>query len=53
VEAKKKEKWEGRTRTNKLVFFEDSADHCGELVKVRIERASPWALQGKLIERVD
>jgi tRNA-2-methylthio-N6-dimethylallyladenosine synthase len=48
VEGKKKGKWQGRTRTDKLVFFEDSADHLGQLVKVNIEHTSPWALQGKL-----
>ena len=46
VEGRKGGKWQGRTRTNKLVFFSDKADCLGELVKVRIERTSPWALQG-------
>ena len=50
VEARKKGKWQGRTRSNKLVFFpitEDDADRLGELVKVRVERAGPWSLQAQ------
>jgi len=50
VEGKKKGKWYGRTRSNKLVFFEDGADRLGQLVKVKIGKTSPWALQGKTIE---
>ena len=48
VEGRKGGKWEGRTRTNKLVFFPDPAERLGQLVMVRIEKASPWALQGLL-----
>ena len=48
VEGKKREKWYGRTRSNKLVFFEDSSDSIGQLVHVAISKTSPWALQGKI-----
>ena len=41
-------KWQGRTRSHKLVFFESEAYHQGELVTVKIERSSPWSLQGSL-----
>jgi len=47
VEGNKKGKWYGRTESNKLVFFHDDADCSGQLVKVNIEKTSPWALQGK------
>jgi len=47
VEGNKKGKWYGRTESNKLVFFQDDADCSGQLVKVNIEKTSPWALQGK------
>ena len=47
VEGNKKGKWYGRTESNKLVFFQDDADCSGKLVKVNIEKTSPWALQGK------
>jgi len=48
VEGKKKDKWYGRTRTGKLVFFTDTNDCLGQLVKVRIEHTSPWSLQAKI-----
>ena len=48
VEGKGKDKWQGRTRTDKLVFFSDKGDYSGQLVKIRIEKTSPWSLQGKV-----
>jgi len=48
VEGKKELKWQGRTRSGKLVFFSDRSDFLGQLVKVRIEKTSPWSLQGKV-----
>ncbi len=49
VEGRKKGKWWGRTRTDKLVFFEDEADRMGQLVEVKLEKTSPWSLQGGLV----
>ncbi len=46
VEGKKKVKWYGRTRTDKLVFFENDADCLGHLVSIEVKKTSPWALQG-------
>jgi len=46
VEGKKKGKWYGRTRTDKLVFFEKDADCLGQLVNIEVKKTSPWALQG-------
>ena len=46
VEGKKKGKWYGRTRTDKLVFFEKDSDCLGHLVNVEIKKTSPWSLQG-------
>jgi tRNA-2-methylthio-N6-dimethylallyladenosine synthase len=48
VEGKKKGKWYGRTRTDKLVFFENDADCLGQLINVEVKKTSPWALQGLL-----
>ena len=45
VDGRKNGKWRGRTRSGKLVFFEDLRDLMGELVNVRIESTSPWSLQ--------
>jgi tRNA-2-methylthio-N6-dimethylallyladenosine synthase len=46
VEGKKKDKWYGRTRTDKLVFFTGGRDYRGQLVNVKIEKTSAWSLQG-------
>ena len=49
VEGRKKGKWWGRTRSDKLVFFTDAADRLGQLVDVRIESTSAWSLQGRIV----
>jgi tRNA-2-methylthio-N6-dimethylallyladenosine synthase len=46
VEGRKKGRWWGRTRGDKLVFFNDSRNCRGKLIKLRVEKTSPWALQG-------
>jgi len=48
VEGKKKEKWYGRSKSGKLVFFRDDNDCLGKLINIRIEKASPWSLQGRV-----
>jgi tRNA-2-methylthio-N6-dimethylallyladenosine synthase len=48
VEGRNKGKWYGRTRTDKLVFFSSGREYPGQLVKIRIEKTSPWSLQGKI-----
>lgn len=47
VEGKKRGKWFGRTRSDKLVFFEDAGDRLGQLATVQVERTSPWSLGGE------
>jgi tRNA-2-methylthio-N6-dimethylallyladenosine synthase len=49
VEGQSKGRWYGRTRTNKLVFFDHPTPLAGQLVQVRIAQTSPWALQGDLV----
>jgi len=46
VESRKGGKWQGRTRTDKLVFFRDRENRRGQLVPLRIEHTGPWSLQG-------
>jgi len=46
VESRKAGKWQGRTRGGKLVFFSGHSDFLGQLVEIRVEKTSPWALQG-------
>ncbi len=56
VEEKKGDKWKGRTRTNKLVFFasdpDDGEDWRGRLVRVKISWAGPWSMQGEVQGKV-
>jgi len=46
VEGEHKNKWRSRTRTNKLVFFEDARDWRGKLANVTITWTGPWSMQG-------
>src|SRR5207249_618583 len=39
-------RWQGRTRTNRLVFLEDPRDLAGQLLDVTITSAGPWSMQG-------
>jgi len=53
VEGKKGDKWQGRTITDKLVFFSSPNNYRGQLVEVKIEKTSPWSLQGKLLNNTN
>ena len=46
IDGRKKGKWQGRTRNDKRVFCEADGDHMGELMRVTINKTSPWSLQG-------
>jgi tRNA-2-methylthio-N6-dimethylallyladenosine synthase len=46
VEGQHRDRWRGRNRTNRLVFFESPLDRRGELASVRVEWAGPWSLIG-------
>ena len=53
VESRKRGRWTGRTRGNKLVYFDapdDAAgvDFAGQLVDITIDRTSPWSLGGSV-----
>jgi len=48
VEGERKGKWYGRTRSGKLVFFTNHNNCLGQLMNIRIEKTSPWSLQGKV-----
>jgi len=47
-ETKVKERWKGRTPTNKLVFVETEEDLHGKVRPVRITWAGPWSMLGML-----
>ncbi|MAG36227.1 MAG: tRNA (N6-isopentenyl adenosine(37)-C2)-methylthiotransferase MiaB [Dehalococcoidia bacterium] len=40
------QRWGGRTRANRLVFFTHDGNPTGELAPVQITQASPWYLEG-------
>jgi tRNA-2-methylthio-N6-dimethylallyladenosine synthase len=56
-----RQQWKGRNRTNKWVFFQRSEEEVsengygtqvikpGDLVRVHIERATAWSLQGCVV----
>ena len=46
VEDRKRGRWFGRNRNDKLVYFDDDRDLRGQLVDVKVESAGPWSLQG-------
>jgi len=48
VEGRRKGKWYGRTRHNKLLFFESSDDLAGDVVDVDVTKGTSWSLQGEL-----
>lgn len=49
VAGRKKLKWYGRTRSDKLVFFNSAADCTGRVVAVEITHTSPWSLSGQIV----
>jgi tRNA-2-methylthio-N6-dimethylallyladenosine synthase len=48
VEGTRQGKWYGRTRHNKLLFFERDQDLAGRLVDVDVTQGTSWSLQGRL-----
>ena len=49
-EGLNKNRWRGRTPTNKLVFVESDQNLLGKVKTVVITWTGPWSMQGKLIE---
>ncbi len=48
IEGKNKDRWRGRTPTNKLVFVESELDLLGTIQPVDIIWTGPWSMQGSL-----
>lgn len=48
-EGKSKNKWRGRTPTNRLVFVKSEENLLGQLRDVNISWTGPWSLQGDLL----
>ncbi len=47
-EGKNKNRWRGRTPTNKLVFVESDQNLLGKVQLVKITWTGPWSMQGSL-----
>ena len=47
-EEKVRERWRGRTPTNKLVFAESEQDLRGRLLPVTVTWSGPWSMQARL-----
>ena len=53
VESRKKGKWFGRNRNDKLVFFESDDVKSGQMIDVKIYETSPWYLEGSIYTEPD
>ena len=51
VEGQNKGRWQGRTRSDKIVFFAGGNDLTGKQIMVTIEKTSSWSLQGKASDK--
>jgi tRNA-2-methylthio-N6-dimethylallyladenosine synthase len=47
-EEKVRNRWKGRTPTNKLVFVESDQDLKGKLLPVTVTWTGPWSMQASL-----
>jgi len=50
-EEKVKDRWKGRTPTNKLVFVESDEDLKGKLLPVTVTWTGPWSMQANLVRQ--
>jgi len=50
-EEKVKDRWKGRTPTNKLVFVESGDDLRGKVLPVKITWTGPWSMQAILLRQ--
>jgi tRNA-2-methylthio-N6-dimethylallyladenosine synthase len=49
-DEKIKNRWKGRTPTNKLVFVDAQQELLGKVLPVKITWTGPWSMRGKLVE---
>jgi len=50
VEGTRQGKWYGRTRRNKILFFESEEPLAGRMVPVEVTSSSSWSLQGRVAQ---
>ena len=53
VEGKKRDKWWGRTCSDKIVFFSSPENCFGRLIRVNIDKTGPWSLAGIPVDKAD
>ncbi|GAB4491546.1 MAG: tRNA (N6-isopentenyl adenosine(37)-C2)-methylthiotransferase MiaB [Anaerolineales bacterium] len=51
-EEKVKNRWKGRTPTNKLVFVESEQDLRGKVLPVSVTWTGPWSMQANLLQEI-
>ena len=49
VDGQQRGRWRGRTRTNKLVFFDSPNDYLGRMVNVHVTWTGPWSMIGEVV----
>ena len=49
VDGHNKGRWQGRTRTDKLVFVDGENIELGDILNVRITKTSPWSFTGSQV----
>ena len=52
-EEKVKNRWKGRTPTNKLVFVESEDDLRGKVLPVTVTWTGPWSMQANLLKQTE
>lgn len=50
VEGRDRGRWRARTRTNKLVYFEDPRPMLGRVAEVEIDWTGPWSMVGRAVD---
>ena len=45
VEGQKNGRWQSRTRTDKIVFFDHDNVKIGDVLRVNVESSTAWSLQ--------
>lgn len=50
-EEKVKDRWRGRTPTNKLIFVESDDDLRGKVLPVTVTWTGPWSMQAQLLKK--
>ncbi len=53
IDGHRKGRWQGRTRTDRLVFVEDEEELLGRLIRVAVTHTTPWSLRGRRVAAME